>query len=247
MEETISIQDLLKVLRKRWGIIAIITIIAVAISAFVSFVLLTPQYQATTQILVNKESKNTQMQFQDTQTDLQLINTYNVIIKSPAILNQVIYDLDLNMKASALNGKLTVSNEQNSKVMTVVVTDPDPKKAVDIANDVAKVFEREVKNMMKVDNVKILMPADLSDSLNPVKPNPKLNMAIALVIGLMLGVGLVFLLEYLDTRYKSEKEVEETLELPVLGVIGIISESNNKNAKNQTDIESHRKNRRGKK
>lgn len=243
-EETISLQDLMKTLKKRWGIIVLITLVAVAISAFISFVLLTPQYNASTQILVNKESKDTQTQFQDTQTDLQLINTYNVIIKSPAILNEVIDHLDLNMKASALNGKVAVSNEQNSKVMTITVTDTNPKQAVAIANDVAKVFEKEVKGMMKVDNVKILMPADLSDSLDPVKPNPKLNMAIALVLGIMVGVGVAFLLEYLDTTYKSEKEVEELLDIPVLGIIGAIPEVNTR----KSMIESQRsKNRRGRK
>ena len=241
-EESISLQDLMKTIRTRWGIIVLITLVAVAISAFISFVLLTPQYNATTQILVNKESKDTQTQFQDTQTDLQLINTYNVIIKSPAILNQVIDQLDLNMKSSNLNGEVAVSNEQNSKVMTVTVTDTNPKQAVAIANEIAKVFEKEVKGMMKVDNVKILMPAELSDSLAPVKPNPKLNMAIALVLGIMVGVGVAFLLEYLDTTYKSEKEVEEVLNVPVLGIIGTIPEKKNQKTMN----ELQRKNRRGK-
>lgn len=240
-EETISLQDLMKTLKKRWGIIVLITIIAVAISAFISFVLLTPQYNATTQILVNKESKDTQTQFQDTQADLQLINTYNVIIKSPVILNQVIDQLDLDLKASELTSKLEINNEENSKVITVAVTDNSPKQAVAIANEIAKVFEKEVKGMMKVDNVQILMPADLSDSLDPVKPNPKLNIAIALVIGLMIGMGVALLLDYLDTTYKSEKEVEDVLEIPVLGIIGTIPE-----AKYNKSIKSQRKNRRGK-
>ncbi|MGX9133212.1 YveK family protein [Rummeliibacillus sp. JY-2-4R] len=222
MEEMISIRDVTKILRKRWGIIALITILAVALTAAISYYLLTPQYQATTQILVNKESKDRQTQFQDTQTDLQLINTYNVIIKSPVILNQVINNLYLDTKASQLNGKIEVNNEQNSKVMTVVVTDTKPEQAVAIANEVANVFEKEVKKMMKVDNVNILMPAELSDSLVPVKPNPELNMAIALVIGLMAGIGMAFLLEYLDKTFKSEKEVEEMLGLPVLGVISVM-------------------------
>lgn len=243
-EETISLQDLMRTLQKRWGLIVLIAIVAIAISAFISFVILTPQYQATTQILVNKESKdNVQSQLQDTQADLQLINTYNVIIKSPAILNQVIDHLNLKKKASQLNGQLAVSNEQNSKVITVVVTDNDPKQAVAIANEVAKTFEKEVKGMMKVDNVKILMPADIGDSLDPVKPNPKLNMAIALVIGVMIGVGIAFLFEYLDTTFKSEKEVEDLLDIPVLGIIGVIPEEKNK----KIGSASHRAERRGKK
>ena len=59
---------------------------------------------------------------------------------------------------------------------------------------------------------------------SPISPNPMLNMAIAAVIGLMLGVGIAFLLEYLDTSMKTEQDVEETLGLPILGLVSTISE-----------------------
>ncbi|WP_421101665.1 YveK family protein, partial [Sporosarcina psychrophila] len=90
MEETISLQDLMKTLRNRLVLIISAVILAVTIAGVVSYLFLTPIYQASTQILVNQE-KNEQQQFnsQAIQTDLQLINTYNVIIKSPAILSKV--------------------------------------------------------------------------------------------------------------------------------------------------------------
>ncbi|MBO1915160.1 capsular biosynthesis protein, partial [Microvirga sp. 3-52] len=91
MEETISLQDLFKTLKKRLGLIALITIIAITISGVVSFWLLTPIYQSSTQILVTTSKTDQQQQnnAQDIQANLQLINTYNVIIKSPAILGIV--------------------------------------------------------------------------------------------------------------------------------------------------------------
>lgn len=225
MEETISLQDLFKTLKKRMSLIILLTIIAVTVSGLISFLLLTPIYQSSTQILVNQEKTDvTTFNSQDIQTNLQLINTYNVIIKSPAILSKVIEQLDLNTTPTALNNQITVNNEQNSQVVNISVQDPNPSVAVDIANTTANVFQTEIVKLMKVDNVSILTPAILADNPAPVKPDPILNMAIAAVIGLMLGVGIAFLLEYLDTTVKNEQDVEELLNLPILGLISPISD-----------------------
>jgi len=225
MEETISLQDLFKTLKKRMTLIILLTIIAVTVSGLISFLLLTPIYQSSTQILINQEKADvTAFNSQDIQTNLQLINTYNVIIKSPAILSKVIEQLDLDMTPTDLNSQITVNNEQDSQVVNISVQDPNPSVAVDIANTTANVFQNEIVKLMKVDNVSILTPAILADNPAPVKPDPILNMAIAAVIGLMLGVGIAFLLEYLDTTVKSEQDVEELLNLPILGLISPISD-----------------------
>ncbi|AIY06302.1 capsular polysaccharide biosynthesis protein [Planococcus sp. PAMC 21323] len=225
MEETISLQDLFKTLKKRAGLIMLMTIIAITIAGVVSFLVLTPMYQTSTQILVNQEqSEAAQLTNQNIQTDLQLINTYSVIIKSPAILDEVASQLGLDLSADQLNSKITVATAENSQVVDVTVQDEDPALAVDIANTTAKVFETEIQNLMSVDNVSILSRAVLKENPTPVAPNPMLNMAIAAVIGLMLGVGIAFLLEYLDTTIKDQQDIEEILDIPLLGVISPIKE-----------------------
>ncbi|MCG7343981.1 Wzz/FepE/Etk N-terminal domain-containing protein [Sporosarcina sp. ACRSL] len=226
MEETISLQELFKTLKKRAILILLTMLLAVTAAGVVSFLLMTPIYQASTQILVNQQ-KTEQNQFntQDIQANLQLINTYNVIITSPAILSKVIENLDLDTTPAALSGKITVNSAQNSQVVNVSVQDPEPYMAVDIANTTAEVFQEEIQRLMNVDNVNILSPAVLSENPKPVKPDPYLNMAIAAVIGLMIGVGIAFLLEYLDTTVKTEQDVEELLDLPILGLISPITDS----------------------
>lgn len=57
MKETITIQDIFKTIKKRLSLIVILTIIALAISAIVSYVVLTPIYQSSTQILVSQEKQ----------------------------------------------------------------------------------------------------------------------------------------------------------------------------------------------
>lgn len=225
MEETISLQDLFKTIRKRLGFIALLTILAITISGVISFLVLTPIYQTSTEILVNQSPAETgQLTNQNIQTDLQLINTYSGIIKSPAILDQVVNEMDLNMTTDQLINKITVSNADQSQIVNIAVQDENLVLAVDIANTTASVFENDIKKLMNVDNVTILSPAVLKENPSPVSPNPIMNMVIAAVVGLMLGVGIAFLLEYLDTTMKDQQDIEDILGIPVLGVVSPIIE-----------------------
>ncbi|MGG6433223.1 YveK family protein [Anoxybacillus sp. D401a] len=228
MEETISLRELFQTLRKRMWLIVAITVIATMTSGIVSYFVLTPIYQASTQLLVN-QAKNEQpiYNISEIQTNLQLINTYNVIMKSPAILDVVKTELDLNMPIEELNKKINVTSEKDSQVVNVTVEDADPYMAADIANTVASVFQREIVKIMNVDNVNILAKAEVKEQPVPVKPKPLLNMAIAFVVGMMTGVGLAFLLEYLDNTIKNEQDVEKLLQLPVLGSVTTIDEEGN--------------------
>lgn len=223
MEETISLKELFQTIRKRLSLIILLAVIVVATVGVISFFFLTPVYSSTSQIIVN-QSKSEQQTINsgEIQTNLQLINTYSVIIKTPAILDVVKEELKLDRSTGAINSQISVANEQNSQVVNITVQDTDPKMAADIANTVASVFQKEIVNIMNVDNVQILSPAVVSENQSPVKPQPVLNMAIGLVVGLMLGVGLAFLLEYLDNTIKNEQDIEKLLELPVLGAITTI-------------------------
>lgn len=234
MEETISLKELLETLKKRFVMIILITMTAGLISGVVSFFFLTPIYQASTQILVN-QAKNDQAayNYNEVQTNLQLINTYNVIMKSPAILDKVSHELKLDLTAGELNEKITVASEKDSQVVNVSVQDSDAKRAAKIANKTAEVFQTEIVKIMNVDNVSVLAKATVLDNQSPIKPQPLLNVVIAMVVGLMVGVGISFLLEYFDNTIKNEQEIEKLLGLPVLGVIARMDDSSLKDSKSR--------------
>ncbi|MCP3739696.1 YveK family protein [Rossellomorea sp. BNER] len=235
MEETISLRELLNTLKKRLSLIVIITALATMVSGLISFFVLTPVYQSSTQLLVNQsKSEQPAYNLQEIQSNLQLINTYNVIMKSPAILDKVVSNLDLKMTSNELNEKITVQSEEDSQVVNVSVQDEDPQKAADIANETVAVFKEEIVKIMNVDNVSVLSKAEVGENVSPIKPKPLLNIAIALVVGLMTGVGLAFLLEYFDNTIKTEQDIEKILELPVLASVTTIKETD-------TVLESKRK------
>ncbi|WP_368503146.1 YveK family protein [Alkalihalophilus sp. As8PL] len=219
MEETISLKDIYNTLRRRLMLLILVPVIAVVLAGLVSYLVLTPIYQSSTQILVNQTQQDQSFSQNDIRTNVELINTYTVIIKSPTILDKVIAEANLTESFSDLNNKISVSSENNSQVMNIRVEHERPEVAAQIANTIATVFQREIVEIMSVDNVSILSSAQVSDSPSPIKPNPTLNMAIAFVVGLMTAVGIAFLLEFLDTTIKSEEDIESLLELPILGAI----------------------------
>lgn len=232
MEEAISLRELFGTLKKRLWLIVGMTVVATLISGIISYFVLTPIYQASTQILVSEDKTNQPMyNVSEIQTNLQLINTYNVIIKSPAILDIVINKLELQENIEKLNEQIHVVSEKDSQVVAITVNDPDPYMAAKIANTIADVFQHEIVKIMKVDNVNILSEAKVKSNPVPVKPQPILNMAIAMVVGFMIGVGISFLLEYLDNTIKNEQDVERILGLPVLGSISIIDKEQNQEVK----------------
>ncbi|MDA1679373.1 MULTISPECIES: YveK family protein [unclassified Bacillus cereus group] len=225
MEETISLKELFHILKKRLAMILVIAFGAAIVSAIISFFFMTPIYQSSTQILVNQKKQDGAMiQAGEVQTNIQLTNTYKVIIKSPVILDQVKEKLKLNLTVQDLTKKIDVTNEKESQVISLMVQDKDPKLARDIANTIAEVFKSEVAKIMSVDNVTVLSKAEVMDNESPIKPKPMLNVAIIFVVSLMASIGLAFLLEYLDNTVKKEEDVESLLGLPVLGIVARMDE-----------------------
>lgn len=224
MEEVINIQQLFIIIKKRILLIITLLFLSITIAGAVSYYYLTPIYQASTQILINqKKFDQNQFSSQQIETNLQLINTYTVIIKSPVILAKVIDNLNLKTTPELLHRKITINSEQNSQVLNVNVEDSDLQKAVDIANMTAEIFQEEIKTLMNVDNVNILSAAIKSEDTKPIKPNLILNVGIAAIIALVSGIGISILMEFLNTTIKTEQDIEELLGLPILGLVSPIS------------------------
>ncbi|NLP51834.1 Wzz/FepE/Etk N-terminal domain-containing protein [Bacillus sp. RO1] len=239
MEETISLKEIFQTIKKRLWLIVLLTVVLTTVSGVVSYFLLTPIYQSSTQLLVN-QSKNEQgtVDVNQIRSNVEIISTYNVIIKSPAILDTVSTELGGEETASSLNSIISVGPEGTSQILKITVEHPDPVMAAKIANTTAEVFQSKVMDLMNVDNVTILSPAQIGENPSPIKPQPILNMAIAFVIGLMAGVGLAFLLEFLDNTVKNEQDVEKLLNLPVLGSITVIEDKDIQEAMQRNQLKA---------
>lgn len=217
MEETIDLNKLFGILKKNMKYLIILPIVFLVLSMMMTFLFMTSKYSSSTQVLVNQKETDSQMMAQQVQSDLQLVNTYSEIIKSPRILDKVSKNLKGKYSSKEIEGMLTVSNQEESQILNIAVENESREAAGKVANEIANVFSKDVNKIMNVDNVSILSKADHNG--NKVSPQPLINAVVGVFLGLIVALIIIFLKEILDKRIKTEEDVEELLDLPVLGTI----------------------------
>ena len=219
--EEISLKECLLILRKRLWLIILPTIFFVVASGIISFFVLEPKYQTFTTLMVGNprdyQSIDNRLEYNDLLLNQKLVPTYGELVKTRVVADQVIDKLNLDMDYNNFIKKANVNLVEDTEIIKLEIVDTDPELATKIANETAIVFMENVKEFMLVDNVQVIDRAQIPNK--PISPRPKLNMAIAGVLGLMLGMFLVFLLEYLDNTIKTPEDVERYLGLPVIGTI----------------------------
>ncbi|WP_099300050.1 YveK family protein [Pediococcus pentosaceus] len=226
--QQISIGQILAILRKHIGLIFASTFIVTLLAAFMTFFVMTPKYSATTQILVNRKLSDNMAgaQYQQAQADVQMISTYKDIITSPTVLKAVNTKLEgqpgYEGDVDGLKASLAVNSQQNSQVFSITAKSTDPNTAAKMANEIATTFKAKVVKIMSINNVSIVSKATADDK--PVSPRTKLNIAVGLVIGLILGIGFAFLREFSDRTVTSEEFLTDELGLKGLGIISEINE-----------------------
>lgn len=216
----IGIKDIFKILFKRWWIIFIFAIICGAASYIWTNYYTVPLYSASTTLYVGKNTDQFGIQYSDLSLGSNLIYDYREIVKSKLVAYEVIDELGLRMSAGALAGRISVNQKDMTRVIQITVTDPDPQMAMDIANTVAEVFKRKVVEIMQLENVQVIDKAELPRF--PVSPNKRMNYLVGILAGLVLGVGLVFLIEFLDDTVKTPEDVQKYTGLSVIGTIPVL-------------------------
>ncbi len=218
--EEISLKEVLFILRKRMKLILSLFLIAVLLSSIISLFVLDKEYQANTTLMVGRPkdyASDANIQYNELLLNQKLVSTYGELIKTRAVAEEVIDNLNLDISYEQYKGKVNVSLVKDTELIQIIVKDTDPSVARIIADETANVFMDKVQEIMKVDNVHVIDKAETPTV--PVSPNITLNIAIAAVLGLMIGVFVAFLLEFLDNTIKTPEDVEKYLNLPVLGSI----------------------------
>lgn len=216
--ETIDLLELLGVLRQHILALLLTTVLAALAGFLVSSFVLTPQYQASALMIVNTRQDTSANVTSDQLTSAsRLVSTYSIIVKSDTVLNQVIANLGLNMTYETLASKVEVSAVDETQVMEITVTDPNPDGARQVCEQITQVAPDAILTAVEAGSVKVISAASVDP--DPVSPNIPRNTAIAGVLGLVACVGILFLRVLLDNKINTEDDVTKQLGLTVIGVI----------------------------
>lgn len=219
----INLKEILGVLKKRAWIGIIITLLAAIFGYYYSSINKTTLlYSSSTNIIINADAGQRK--------------TLEVIIKDKTVLEKVIEQLGLDRTTDSLAESIQVGSIDDTQVVKISVIDIVPERAADIANTTAKVFIEEIPKIMGFDDVRVLSDAQINHApINESNQN-KIIMA-AIFAGIVIGIGLIFLIDSLDDSIRTEQDVEHILEVPILGSVSIMSKKNINKTKKTNVIE----------
>lgn len=218
LELEIDLMELFHALMRHIVAIMVTTVLFAAAGFGYSAFLITPQYEASVNMIVNTRSEGATNVTNDNITSAKnMVNTYAIIIKSNTVLNEVIDTLQLNMKYKTLAEKITVGAVDATQVMRVSVQDADPSLAKQIVEQIAAIAPERIVEAVEAGSCKVI--SDVEAGEEPVSPSLKKYIAVCALLGLCLSAGIVVLKELLSNYIEDDADVQKHLGLPVLGVI----------------------------
>lgn len=219
-----DLHDYLRILRQRWVFIALATLIAVG-GALAWTLSTTPQYQSTARLFVQTPQSSEATLAQGGTFSQQRVKSYAKLLTGEEIARRVVEQLDLDEDPRALAERINATVELDTVVLVISVTDESPAHARELTQATAEAFTSYVSEL-ETPPGKSSAPvkASIVDRATlpgaPVSPQPVRNVALALVLGLLVGVGLAVLRDTLDTRVKTPADLSEASgDAPALGHI----------------------------
>lgn len=216
--ETIDLKDLFDYYKSKLGVVILFVVLVGILGCLYGLFIQKPMYKSSTSIVLISEAKdNSQLTYNDVSVNQNLVSTYSEIVKSKRVLSQVINNLNLNYTYGALSNNIEVSSVTGTQIIKITVTDENSKTAMKVANEIGKVFAKEIPELYNISNVNILDTAEQPSSAYNV--NITKQSAISLLAGLVLGLGVVFVMYYFDRTVKNASQIEDKLKLPVLATV----------------------------
>ena len=221
--ERVELQDYLRILRKRWLTIVITTLVVVGLAAAAT-ALQTKQYASSTQFFVSVSGADTTQLQQGSTFTQERVKSYSELLTTPRALNPVAEELGGGVEASDLADKVTVTTPPETVLLQVEVTDTSPEDAQEIATAIGETFPEVVSEIEQPEGngtspIKVSMVKEATTDEAPVSPQPLRNLGLGLVLGLLLGFGLAMVRHLLDTTVRTNEDVEEITEEPMVGAV----------------------------
>lgn len=219
--EEIDLKELFQIFWEKKSTIILLTAIFMVVGFIYSSFIVVPKYASSTTLVLAQSASQEGAGITTTDITLnsKLISTYSKLVKSTGVVRQVITNLGIDDTEESIKANVSVSAEEDSDIIKITVTNADPEKAADIANEMADVFTEKVKEIYKLDNVYSLDPAEVEEA--PANISHTKTIIIFGAIGCILAVGYIFILFMLDNSIKTGDDVEKCAHVPVLASIPV--------------------------
>lgn len=218
-------RDYYEILRERWLSVALALAMGVAISGIMTLAT-TPTYQSTSRVFVSVSSQDSTSStlLQGSNFTQGRVESYASLVRTPLILTPVIDMLGLEETSTSLAERVSANAVQGTVLIDITATAPSPVEAAAIVNAAAEVFLTVIPSLETPSGsdsspVSVTIVSEGIPPTAPTSPNIALNMALGVLAGLAVGVGLAILRDQLDRRVHSESDLARLSDAAVLGSV----------------------------
>lgn len=211
MAKEISLKEWLKVIKQRiWVVIIVTLVLTMAGYLYGMVVKPVPLYQSSARVVIGGKDSN--------------LSTLQVMVKDPTVLTKASSQINHLRSPGELNNEIAANNIDTSQVISISVVDQNAKLAAEIANTTARIFINEATHFLSSTDIRLLSGAKASSApINPVNHHKAIE---GFGAGIILGLGLVFLLNAMDDTVQTEDDLEKLLNAPVFGRIAQMTKKN---------------------
>mgnify|MGYP000336853388 CR=1 FL=1 len=227
--------DLLELLRVLWSKIGYVILAALALGllmVLVSKVFMKPQYESTTKMYVlSKQDSSSTVTSGDLQASSLLTKDYAELIQSRQVVETVIAQLNLDLTYEEFLNKITVTTQNDTRILSITVKDEDPYVASQMADAIRVAASDHIQNVMNTEAVNVVDEANIPDE--PVSPSIKKNGLIGAIAGAFIAIVIIIIVYLTNDTIQTSEDVERYLGVSTLGIIPLAEGQKKSKKKNK--------------
>ena len=223
-----NISKVLDGIKDKYKNIVLIVLSFLLISSIYNIFFINKEYEANVKIFIGKQKfKNITETYNNEEINLyqRLITTYSEVIKSKKLINESIkgskmnylQDKYKNINYDLLMENLTVNPIANTQIIEIKYKSLNPQQSYDLLYSITENLISYSKELYP--NVNITVLEQVRVNLKPLMNKKLTIIGLGLMLGLIVGIGGIIGVMYLNNTYKNQKSLEEEIGLTVIGVI----------------------------
>lgn len=215
----ISLKQLYKLIQRNIFLILLCAFIGFAGAFSISKFVIPKTYVSTVKLYVSapQTSQNSGSDINALNYAQKVVNTYIEMLQTNSFYQKVVDESKLSYTVENVKKMVAFSSLNDTEVFQAQVSAPDPNEAKTIADVITKLAPVTIGQLKENASLKVVDSATLPE--RPSSPNTTLNSIIGLLLGVILSIVFVLLRDVLDVRIKSEDDILEKYNIPILASI----------------------------